>query len=254
MSTRPPLLLLHGVTMSAAAWDTVAPLLDDRFDLIVPTALGHRGGPPVQGRASIGALTDAIESLLDELGLTKVHIAGNSMGGWMAIELARRGRASSVCALSPAGIWEPTAKPGRSRVTLMRTKKMADATRLLTPSLMRSGLLRRMILGNIALHGNRLTAKQARTSFYDLVACTAAEDLLTTSEYMQPFVDLPCPVTVAWSEGDRIFPPHEFVPTARRRLPAAHFSILPGVGHVPMIDNPESVAQAIVDSIDGPVT
>ncbi|WP_072801575.1 alpha/beta fold hydrolase [Rhodococcoides yunnanense] len=251
MSTQPPLLLLHGVTMSAAAWDTVVPLLDGRFDLIVPTALGHRGARRTEGRATIEALTDATESLLDERGLTTVHIAGNSLGGWMAIELARRGRATTVCALSPAGLWEPAETPGRSRETLMRTKKLADSTRLLTPSLMRSARFRRNSFRNIALHGDRLTVEQARTSFHDLVGCNAAMDLLTTTEYLHPLVDPTCPITVAWSESDRIFPPDEFVPIARTRLPNAHFVTLRGVGHVPMIDDPASVAQAIVDSIDG---
>ena len=48
---------------------------------------------------------DDLERLLDELGLAKAHLAGNSLGGWAALELARRGRALTVCALSPAGAW-----------------------------------------------------------------------------------------------------------------------------------------------------
>ncbi|WP_082972078.1 alpha/beta fold hydrolase [Mycobacterium sp. 1245852.3] len=67
---------------------------------MAPTAAGHRGGPPLAGETSIGALTDETERLLDCRGLARVHVAGNSLGGWMAIELARRGRAISVCALS----------------------------------------------------------------------------------------------------------------------------------------------------------
>ena len=95
-----PLLLLHGVMMSAAAWADVVPLMTDHHEIIAPNAIGHRGGPRLTGSASIAALTDHTERLLDARGLGRVHIAGNSMGGWMAIELARRGRALTVCAFS----------------------------------------------------------------------------------------------------------------------------------------------------------
>ncbi len=180
--------------MSARAWDTVAPLLEKNYDLLVPTAAGHRGGRRLD-HASIGALTDVTEQLLDDRGLDTVHIAGNSMGGWMGIELARRGRARSVC--------------------------------------------------------EQMTHQQAAASFEDLVGCDAAHDLLNTRESVAPFAEMPCPVTVAWSSGDRIFPPEHFVPAARQRLPGAHFVTLANVGHVPMIDDAALVAKTIEESIVG---
>lgn len=250
MTDRPALMLLHGVTMSAAAWDDVVPLLADRFDLIVPTAAGHRGGPALAAGATIAAVTDTAERELDERGLDSVHIAGNSMGGWMAVELARRGRARSVCAFSPAGLWGKNEKPGASRATLIRTKKLADATRHLAPPLMKFGLGRRIAMRDIAVHGERMTRQQAVRSFQDLVGCEAAYELLDTRENMEPLLELPCPVTVAWAAHDRIFPPAEFVPVARQRLPGARFVALPGVGHVPMIDDPELCARTIVESIE----
>jgi pimeloyl-ACP methyl ester carboxylesterase len=72
---------LHGVTSSASAWADVEPLLSDDFDVITPTAAGHRGGPTVNGAATISALVDHVERLLDDKGIAKPHIAGNSMGG-----------------------------------------------------------------------------------------------------------------------------------------------------------------------------
>jgi pimeloyl-ACP methyl ester carboxylesterase len=251
MTPKRPLLLLHGVTMSAAAWDDVAPLLADHFDLIIPTAAGHRGGPPVTGQATIRALTDATERLLDQRGLQSVHVAGNSMGGWMAIELARRGRAASVCALSPAGLWNAGDAHDRSRATLRRTKKLADATRFLTPALLKFGPTRRITMADIAVHADRSSHAQATRAFKDLVGCPAAEDLLNTTENLQPLDPLPCPITVAWSAKDRIFPPATFMVIARQRLPHARFLTLPGVGHVPMIDDPAIVAETIMQSIPG---
>lgn len=252
MTPNPPLLLLHGVTMSAAAWDDVTPMLTDRFDVIAPTAGGHRGGPRLAGRATISALTDTVERRLDEHGLDTVHIAGNSMGGWMAVELARRGRARSVCALSPAGLWTAGATHGAGRAMLHRTKTLADATRHVMPLLLKYRRVRRLAMADIAIHGDRLSARQAVHTFKDLVGCDAAADLLDTTEELQPFERLPCPVTVAWSMEDRIFPPGDFVAVARRRLPGARIVELPDVGHVPMIDNPALVAETIINSAESP--
>lgn len=249
METKPPLLLLHGVTMSAAAWQGVAPFLTERFDLIVPTAAGHRGGPRIPGHATIRALTDVVERLLDERGLATVHIAGNSMGGWMAIELARRGRADSVCALSPAGLWTAGDDHDHGRDMLRRTKTLADATRHLTPHLLRFRRVRRLAMADIAIHGDRLSVDHAVHTFRDLVGCEAADDLLDTMEELQPLDRLPCPITVAWSGKDRIFPPSTFVDTARHRIPGARIIELPNVGHVPMFDDPALSAQTIIDSI-----
>src|SRR6201993_1989550 len=100
-----PLLLLHGIGAIWRAWSPVLPYLEPHHDVIVPTLHGHAGGPALGSEVapSVQALADGIEAELDRLGLQKVHIAGNSLGGWIGIELARRGRARSLVLLSPAG-------------------------------------------------------------------------------------------------------------------------------------------------------
>ncbi|MEV0297921.1 alpha/beta hydrolase [Nocardia sp. NPDC050710] len=241
-----PLLLLHGVTMSAAAWDEVVPLLANEFDLLVPTAAGHRGGGRIEGAATIKHLVDVTEQLLDERGVSTVHIAGNSLGGWMGIELARRGRARSVCALSPAGFWTPgTADETTATNKLRRAKRLAEVGHGLAPLMLRSAAIRRLILNDVAVHGDRLTAAQALGAVHDLVDCPAAYDILSTDESVAPMPTLPCPITLAWSEKDRIFPPSVNGAIARQRIPDARYTELPGIGHVPMIDDPALCAATI---------
>ncbi|MEU2038828.1 alpha/beta fold hydrolase [Nocardia niwae] len=248
MPSKPPLVLLHGVTMSERVWDDVTPLLAARHEVITPTAIGHRGGPPALRRpARVEHLVDDIERRLDGLGLRRVHIAGNSLGGWMAIELARRGRAESVCALSPAGFWE-SGDGSRSAAT-RRIAREALTGRLLgflAPLGLRSAVARRIALRNIAVHGDRLSAAQAMTCLRDLLGCTVTADLLGTDEQIAPLTALPCPITVAWSEHDRVLPEPVHGPVARSRLPEAVFTVLPDTGHVPMIDDPRLVAQTIL--------
>jgi pimeloyl-ACP methyl ester carboxylesterase len=245
MSERPPLVLLHGVTNTARVWDGVVPHLDG-FDLLVPTAAGHRGGPPKRGTVTISSLVDDVEVMLDDAGLDQAHIAGNSMGGWMAIELARRGRALSVCAFSPAGCWTPgDSDMRRATSTIGRGRARAKALEGLAPHALKVGFLRRRLLRDAAAHADRLTPEQAMEMVRDLIECDAAEDLLATTEHLHPLHPLPCPVTVAWPGKDRIAPLSVNGETCRARIPAADFFMLEDVGHVPMLDDPELCAQVI---------
>ncbi|WP_040779282.1 alpha/beta fold hydrolase [Nocardia pneumoniae] len=248
MAGKPPLVLLHGVTMSERVWEDVTPLLAARHEVITPTALGHRGGPPALRRpARVEHLVDDIERRLDALGLRRAHIAGNSLGGWMAIELARRGRAETVCALSPAGFWDSGNR--NQSVASRRIAREAATGRLLgflAPLGLRSAVVRRVALRNIAVHGDRITPAQAVTVLRDLLGCAVTADLLGTDEYVASLDPLPCPITVAWSQNDRVLPAQIHGPIARTRLPEAVFSLLAGVGHVPMIDDPELVARTIL--------
>ncbi|MGN0064704.1 MAG: alpha/beta fold hydrolase [Nocardioides sp.] len=249
MSERPVLLLLHGVMMSSAAWDGVTPLLADRYDLLTPTAAGHRGGPALSGPATVAALTDATERLLDDRGHDRVHVAGNSLGGWMAVELARRGRALSVCALSPAGFWTPgSVEQNRSARRLRFVRHLTRTSAPVTSLVMRSATVRRLSMRDIAAHGDRLTPGAATEAAADLLGCPVALDLLATTEAIAPLDPLPCPVTIAWPELDRIFPQSVNGVVAERVVPGARHVTLPGTGHVPMIDDPALVARVISET------
>lgn len=245
-SDKPPLVLLHGVTMSARAWDDVVPLLSDRFDVIALTALGHRGGPRADGTTRVSDLVDAAEGMLDELGFDRPHLAGNSLGGWMAIELARRGRAATVCALSPAGFWTAGEdSQGNGVAKLRREATITRLSRPLLPILLQASIVRRIGMRDIACNGDRLTPAQALIAADDLLGCDVIADILGTEDQVAPLSPLPCPVTLAWSERDAILPVGVNGKIAQARLPEAQFIVLPGVGHVPMIDDPLLVAETI---------
>lgn len=245
-----PLVLLHGVTGSETMWRRVVPLLAAQFDTIALTALGHRGGPPAaDGRTRVADIVDATERQLDSLGLDRPHLAGNSLGGWEALELARRGRAASVCALSPAGCWAPgTAEQTHGVSRLREVIVLTRLTRPVLGVLARIPALRHFALRDTAAHGERVSAAELIELADDLLACTVRDDVLSTDERLGPLDPLPCPVTLAWSEHDRILPPDVNGARARTLMPAAEFRVLAGVGHVPMIDDPRLVADVIADS------
>ena len=124
-----PVVLLHGFT---AAWRIWHPILADlvaRYEVIAPTLPGHHGGPsyPADQPITFERSTDAVEGLLDELGVGTAHFVGNSMGGGIALELAKRGRARSVVALAPAGGWSRSDGEGRRRESLRQADQDAQA-------------------------------------------------------------------------------------------------------------------------------
>jgi pimeloyl-ACP methyl ester carboxylesterase len=229
--------------MSPRVWDGVWPWLQPHRDVVALATLGHRGGAPAARRpVRVRDLVDHTERALDERGLERPHLAGNSLGGWMAIELARRGRARTVC----AGAW--TAGTAEQTVGARKIRAARRGARLGrgVPVLMRSPAARRLALRAVAVHGERLTADQAVQAGRDLVECPIVDDILATDEQIAPLDPLPCPITLAWAGADAITPLELNGAVARARLPQARFVALSCVGHVPMIDDPQGVAATIL--------
>jgi pimeloyl-ACP methyl ester carboxylesterase len=241
-----PLVLLHGLAMSGDAWRDVVPLVRAHHDTYVPTAAGHRGGPPVSRRpARMTDIVDAAERYLDMHGLDRPHLAGSSMGGFVAVELARRARASTVCAFSPGGLW--TVGDGFQRRALGRLQRgvtWGRRTRRLLPYVYRSAPLRRIILRDVAFRADRLPPDRALEMIDDGIGCEVLTDLCAEEWVIDRFDPLPCPVTVVWGDKETLVPPG--VSQTIERIPHARVKVLPGVGHVPMIDDPALVARTIL--------
>src|SRR5882724_10094427 len=100
-----PLVLLHALGASGQSWDPVVPALARHFDVIAVDLPGFGESAPLPGEPSPAALAAAVAGFLDELGVTAPDVAGNSLGGWVAMELARLRPVASVTLLSPAGLW-----------------------------------------------------------------------------------------------------------------------------------------------------
>lgn len=244
-----PLVLLHGVTGSERMWRHVVGLLEPHHDTVALTALGHRGGtPPTVRPTRIEHLVDDLERQLDELGFETAHLTGNSMGGWIALELARRGRARTVCAFSPAGTWDAgTPEQVASRNRLRRIAADTRRSRRLLPTLARSPRFRNYALRQNAVHGARVTPRDLVGLADDLLGCVAREDILSTPEQLAPLDPVPCPITIAWSRADRILPLEFNGRRAQELVHGARFIVLDDVGHVPMFDDPGLVARTILE-------
>lgn len=242
------LVLLHGVTSSGRAWEDVVPELSGHHVVFTPNALGHRGGEPVAHPTRITDVADAAERYLDTHGLEKPHLAGHSMGGQIAIELARRGRARTVSAFSPTGFW--SAGDGTPEQLLRGLRRSVLLARHAGPAvkfLVSTVRGRRFMMGTVSRHPQRMTGAQARGVIDDQAACALGEVLVLSDEDRVATLDpLPCPVTVAWSENDLVLPLDRYERVVREQLPGARFVVLPDVGHASMVDDPELVVRTIL--------
>jgi pimeloyl-ACP methyl ester carboxylesterase len=194
------------------------------------------GVPPTP--ANLGA---AVGELCAELGLERYHLAGNSLGAWAALELAKSGSAASVFAISPAGLW-------RSALGPRRFNAHAFAHRLgpLFSVLVASPSLRERFLRTTVGHPERLSDEEAKALIRDWVDAPgydAANAEMRSHVFEHPEL-VTVPTTVAWGALDQLVRP----PRPERMPPGARYIELPDVGHTPTWDDPDLVARLVLDA------
>lgn len=244
----PPLILLHGIGMSHAAWNAVIPRLALTRRVIAFDIAGFGATPPLPSgtRPTIGHLVDGLEHSLKEMGIdVPVDMAGNSLGGALALEAARRGLARAVVAISPIGLWERHPAPHVAYVFSALRFTATTAPGVLK-ALLWNPWLRELALAVPMSTGLwRMPAREAFRGVDDLAAATAFED--TFENTRTPFfgTDIAVPVTVAFGRRDWILTKGS---RRRQRLPSDTVWIDKNRwGHVPMWADPAGVTQLILD-------
>jgi len=242
-----PLLLIHGTGGTRGHWDAVRDHLAAQRSLLLVDLPGHGESPTPQGAPSnpIG-YAKILAGVLDEIGHRSVHVAGNSVGGWTALELAKLGRARSVVAIGPAGLW-PGRNPRSAKMKLRGQYRMGRRFARLTPHLMRSPVGRSLLLRDTMARPRQIPADAAAAMAAEYAATPDFEAHLeaTSAERFRDGTAIGCPVTIVWGEKERL------VPKEARLLdelpPQTQVVTLSGCGHVPMWDDPELVASTIIE-------
>jgi pimeloyl-ACP methyl ester carboxylesterase len=242
---REPLLLLHGLGASKSVWDPVVPTLAFEREVIALDLPGFGAAPslPAGVEPTALALAEAVREELRARGVESAHVVGNSLGGWVALELGRLGAARSVTCLSPAGLWRepigPSKSPTREWARRLRplvagalyipqVRMRALATFAAFPAHIPVAAGREMVLGWIDADG------------YDGVNKAMREHVFDPSTYPPASA---VPVTIAWAEKDQLVGP----PREECRPAGARFLTMPHVGHVPMWDDPDLVVRVILE-------
>lgn len=256
-----PVVLLHGFTGTWHHWRPVLGELAARYEVIAPTLAGHAGGPPLElaESSTIARAADHLEGHLDDLGVTTAHFVGNSMGGALSLELAKRGRARSVVALSPGAVWEiGSAEPARIAAFFARQVRLTRATAGQADRLLARPGARRLALRDIMRHGELVAPADAVDLMRTSVRCQVIDEVLTALRAGEAHLDgldqIRSPTRVAWAQHDRILPMALHAPRARREIPGLDYVVMPGVGHVPMWDDSRLVVRTITEFVDRHLT
>lgn len=258
-SASDPLVLIHGsVGASWRDFAPVLPLLEARREVVVIRTPGHYEAEPLEADAdlSIEAFVDRLEGELDDRGLEQPDLVGESTGGLLALELARRGRARAVVAISPGGMWNDEEARSVAR-DLKWAYRLARRLVPLGVALVHTAGGRYLIFSPLlGTRGAKLDADDAAHVVRALGSSSLTPDFIEanrTADGGLPTVrdpeEITCPVLFVWGEEDRLLP----VEQGRRwaeAVPSAELEELAGVGHHPQYDEPERISELILEFLD----
>lgn len=243
-------MCLHGFMDTWRTWELVLPALERSHDVLALTLPGHAGGPPLESPVSIAGLVDAVEDALDRAELELPHIVGNSLGGYIALQLAMRGRARSVVAFAPGGGWAPDDRSWEELLTIQY--ELHDYIKSIAPQ-------SEQLLGT--RHGRRRATLLTAANFehipmallvhqmLGIAGCGAAGQLVESAlSEGWPFdaQKVTCPVRIVWGTGDEMLPWPGAAARYRTELPQADWVLLDGVAHCPQLDVPLEAAELIL--------
>jgi len=246
-----PLVCLHGFADTWRTWELVLPALERRHDVLALTLAGHAGGPALNGMVDHAALADAVQAAMDDAGFATAHLIGNSLGGWLALQLAARGRAQSVVALAPAGGW---ARDDESWKDVLRLQaaliEQARASAPNAEAILASPEGRRRATRYTVVNYEHLPVDLLAHQLLGVAACRDGERLVSFAlgaDWRLDAERIACPVRVVWGNEDRLLP----WPSAAARyrtdwLPHTDWVELDGVGHCPQLDVPAPTADLVL--------
>lgn len=251
-----PLVLLHGLLQSWHNWSPVLDPLTAERDVLAPTHLGHVGSPPFPGgqRPTVAGWTDAVEAELNAVSFDRPDIVGHSLGGWVAMELAKRGRVRSIVAISPAGQYTDE-EIGRIDRLMRRSNRMARWLLPLGRRVVRTAIGRKALLADSCVDPRRIPPEDAERLVTNIAKCPnpkgiigALKDEAGMAVRFKGGERVRCPVLIVLPDGDRFFT-RSHAERYAEELPEATIEVLPDCGHSAMFDHPELVSSKILSFI-----
>lgn len=245
--TGEPLLLVHGLGGSWRTWRPVLDALAAEREVIAVDLPGHGDTPPLPGEVSIDTLAEAVSSFLDAHDLTGVDVVGNSMGGRLVLELARRGEVGATVSLDPGGFWK-----GWERwffyVTIAASIRLVRLLQPVMPRLTASAAGRTLLFAQLSARPWDLpadvTLEEMRT-FADSPSFDELTRRLAFGPAQRGTDSAPGPVVIGWGREDRLTLPRQ-ARRAAERFPGARFHWFEGSGHYSHWDAPEEATRLIL--------
>ena len=245
-----PVVLIHGVGSQWQVWEPVLPALERERDVIALDLPGFGGSPtlPIGVEPTAAALAGAVADFLTGLGIERPVVGGNSLGGWVALELAVRGRARAVVGVSPAG-FATRAESALARAQLRAAWHGARRFATLNERMLRRPGWRVLAQSNLMGDPTRVPAHAAVGATQNLAASPGFDATLNTitRDRFTAGEDVGVPVTLVWGSRDMILFPWQ-AKRALRELPRARLVPMPGAGHVPTYDAPETIVRELLSA------
>ncbi|WP_147944497.1 alpha/beta fold hydrolase [Microbispora sp. CSR-4] len=241
----PPLVLLHGIGHHRHGWLPVLDLLAERHDVIAVDLPGFGDSPPLPYGTPYNAETlgRAVREFWTGLGLSRPHVAGNSLGGYIALDLASSADVRTAVALSPSGFWSRSEHMyARAVLRLLRLATRAGELPALAAGTAEG---RALAMSLLVAHPERLSREAVVAAAEAMRECAGFEETLESMAWVAPPAPPQVPVTIAWGDHDRLLPRRQAVRAARWAGQRA--LLLRGCGHLPMSDDPELVARVILE-------
>jgi pimeloyl-ACP methyl ester carboxylesterase len=245
----PTLVLVHGVGAARLVWAPVLAPLAARYDVVAVDLPGHGASAPLPAGADAGcpALAAELAQVLADAGVERPHVVGNSLGGWIALELAATGAAASVTGLAPAGL---RLEPGEPSRLLRVNRLLARAVGPLGERLAENRAVRRITFASGSVDPAALDPELARGVAHALRTSTAYEAMIAATHRItfDRAGEVAVPATIVFGDTDPILP----APDNQRREvapPGARWVVLPRCGHAPMWDAPARTVELIDETV-----
>ena len=230
-----PVIFLHGFSLSHVIWELVIPLLEMDARLILPDLRGHGSSPAPEGPYTMRLMAEDVLALMDKLQLEKAVWVGHSMGGYIC-QAAARDYAGRLAGLA-----------------FVATRSLADGPKKLAIRSKTIELVRQKGVDVVAEDmSERLTYKKDwKATTYKIISQTPQTGVIGALRGMASRPDsselvkgLSLPWVFVAGQND-VFVQLETAREMAVPLDSSHYFEVPEVGHMPMLEAPEVVAQAI---------
>jgi pimeloyl-ACP methyl ester carboxylesterase len=242
-----PLVCVHGFMDTWRTWELVLPRLEERHDVLAPTLPGHAGGPLAERGLTWKQATDALERAMDDAGFERAHLVGNSLGGFLALQLAARDRAESVVTLAPAGGWTDGDGVLDDALALQRAIHRA-VQRVDADAVASTPAGRRRATRNLTERWEHipaeLVAHEIRGAANEPLAWMIEDG--PGQDWSIDAEQITASVRIVWGTEDKLLPWPAAAARFQEQLPHADWVVLDGVGHAPQLDVPLETAELIL--------